>query len=129
MSEDGDVLMNTGALDDAGSGLEDRDGLNVMKQAIARIASDRSMFGDVPNAEAASAALESAALTLLTELERAGVGVRDIAAGAHTASGIAVDADGEARGALTAGGYDPFLSFEARLNDQPGPYVHPGAGD
>ncbi|WP_052851279.1 hypothetical protein [Streptomyces avicenniae] len=91
------VTMNIGGLNGAEDGAGRRDGLASMKQSFAQIASAREMFGDVPNAARASAALEAAALSMLRELERAGVTVEDIRTSAATAAGIGLDTDEDAR--------------------------------
>ncbi|WP_103529163.1 hypothetical protein [Streptomyces sp. SM12] len=111
------ITLDPEALDGAESDLSGRNGLYGMKAAFAGVASSRAMFGDVPNAEAASAALESAAHSLIEQIERAGGSIESIAADAGTAAGIARGTDAEAHRVLT---YEEHLalSFEGRINDQ-----------
>ncbi|MDT0305674.1 hypothetical protein RM780_01680 [Streptomyces sp. DSM 44917] len=110
------VTMNIGALRGAQRGAGDRDGLAAMKASFASIASDLGMFGDVPNAPAASAALERAARDMLRELERAGHTVLDIRDSAAAAAGIGEDADEEARGRLTAVQVDAIRAFTSAVD-------------
>ena len=95
------VTMNFGALGGVEKGAGKRDGLAGMRASFAQIASDPAMFGDVPNAGAASAALERAALNLLVQLERAGRTVENIRKSAAKAAGIGEEADADARRVLS----------------------------
>lgn len=87
------VSMNIGALRNAEGGAGGREGLAGMKASFAEIASDVAMFGQVPNAAQAAAALRSAATAMLQELERAGQGIDDIRRSAAAAAGIGEDTD------------------------------------
>ena len=94
------VTMNPGGLRDAERGAAEREGLAGMRARFVEIASNRAIFGDVPNAEQAAAALRTAVLTMLRELEQAGRDVEDIRRSAATAAVIADDSDAEAKRAL-----------------------------
>ena len=96
------VTMNIGGLRDVEGGAAERDGLARMKANFAAIASGTAMFGNVPNAAKASAALRSAAHSMLTELARAGQNVEDIRRSAAAAAGIGEEADTEAKRTLSA---------------------------
>ncbi|MEV1007536.1 hypothetical protein [Streptomyces sp. NPDC049881] len=93
--------LNIGGFNGAEDGTGRRDGLASMKQSFAQIASAREMFGSVPNAERAAAALEAAALSMLRELERAGVTVEDIKTSAANAAEIGLDTDEASRQTLS----------------------------
>ncbi|MFR9722234.1 hypothetical protein ACL02R_02525 [Streptomyces sp. MS19] len=93
--------LNIGGFNGAEDGTGRRDGLASMKQSFAQIASAREMFGSVPNAERAAAALETAALSMLRELERAGVTVEDIKTSAANAARIGLDTDEASRQTLS----------------------------
>jgi hypothetical protein len=120
------VIMNIGALRDAESGTADRRGLAAMKAAFAGIASDPAMFGEVPNAGQAAAALEQAAQTMLAELEGAGQSVEDITASAAAAARIGLDSDNAARQALSSVVVEAVNSFELRMTDAGRPGVGEG---
>lgn len=150
---DEDVYMNTEALDGAEGALNERGGLSSMKEKFAGIASPAAMFGDVPNGAQAAAALESAAASMLTQLESAGISVGEIAASAGTASAIAVEADAAATESLRIGPHDgwsegvadgsnpdivnehdkfddpnfvdPMAAFDERMSYEPPPAVIP----
>ncbi|RKN45615.1 hypothetical protein [Streptomyces hoynatensis] len=96
------VTMNIGALQRLGQEAGARNGLAGMKSTFAAIASDPAMFGQVPHAHAASAALKAAAQSMLTELARAGHTVEDIKNSANRAAVIGQDSDAHARSALSA---------------------------
>ncbi|WP_147472898.1 hypothetical protein [Streptomyces triticirhizae] len=93
--------MNIGGLRNAEEGAGERDQLARLKANFALVASNTAMFGDVPNADRAATALRSAALAMLTELERAGHTVEDIRNSAATAAGIGEGADAAARRTLS----------------------------
>lgn len=140
---DDDVCMNTEALDEAECALDERGGLAAMKAQFAQVATPAGMFGDVPNGAQAAAALESAAGSMLEQLQAAGISVEAIAASAGTASAIAVETDAAATEALRIGPHegwretaegggvreedkfddplfiDPMEAFEERMDPEP----------
>lgn len=99
----GDEPLNSQDAGSAGDGLSERGELAAMKESFAEIASARAMFGNVPNGERAAAALESAAMSLLNELEASGTTVRDIQNDAWDVANLADEADGEANAAVLRG--------------------------
>ncbi|UED83392.1 hypothetical protein [Streptomyces profundus] len=120
------VTMNIGGLRNAEEGAGDRDRLARMRANFADIASTPAMFGIVPNAEQASAALRSAAASLLQELERAGHTVDDIRRSAATAAGIGEGADAEARRTLSreqAASVGALLAIDLTRPPTPPPVV------
>ncbi|MCZ7413899.1 hypothetical protein [Streptomyces sp. WMMC897] len=74
----------------------DLDGLGQMRKRFVEIASVDGVFGDVANGTTAESALAGAADAMLTELERAGISVDNIAGNAGTAGEIADMTDEEA---------------------------------
>jgi hypothetical protein len=133
--DEDDIRMNVEALDDAESGLSERGGLSGMKAKFAQIASPAGMFGEVPNGAVATAALESAAQSMLEQLESAGISVDAIAGSAGSASAIALETDAASTEILRIGPHegwsdsgaveeekfddpqfvDPMAAFEERM--------------
>jgi hypothetical protein len=115
-----DVYMNPEALDTAEGALDGRAGLAAMKSRFAGIATPGAMFGEVPNGQAAEAALTSAAHSMLEQLERAGISVEDIAASAGVASAIAIDSDQASTEVLRIG---PHQGWRAEVEDATNPDI------
>ncbi|RKN10977.1 hypothetical protein [Streptomyces radicis] len=93
--------LNAQDAGNAQGGLADRRELAAMKESFAGIASARGLFGQVPGGDAAAAALESAALGLLDELEKSGTTVRDIMSDSGRVAELADEADEGAGASLT----------------------------
>ncbi|TDC78959.1 hypothetical protein [Streptomyces hainanensis] len=111
------TTLNIGALNGAERGASDRDGLVAMRTSFAQIASDVTMFGDVPNAAKASAALETAARAMLRELQRSGRTVDDIRLSAAEAAGIGEDTDAAAEAELGKVPLKDATSFDDRMEE------------
>ncbi|MFW6725079.1 hypothetical protein ACHZ98_34085 [Streptomyces sp. MAR4 CNY-716] len=105
------VTMNIKALDTAGNRAAP-DGFRAMVQQFANIASDETMFGQVPNAGAAAQALRGAALVMLRELSNAGQDVDDIRQSARAAAGIGRGSDEAATNALVRARADALHRFD-----------------
>ncbi|NJQ15716.1 hypothetical protein [Streptomyces bohaiensis] len=91
--DDGEVILPHAACSEAQTSLNSRGELGSVKERFAQIASAQGLFGDVPGGEAASAALERAALSMLEQLHLAGVCVQEIAESAGAAAAIATGTD------------------------------------
>lgn len=109
------VFMNIDALRRAEGAAGQRNGLEGMKTRFAEIASDRAMFGQVPNADKAAAALQAAARAMLQELERAGMGVEDIRRSAAAAANIGRGSDEAARTVLSKAQAENVGLFNRRM--------------
>lgn len=91
--DDGEVVLPHAACSEAQARLDSRRQLGSVKEQFAQIASADGLFGEVPGGEAASAALERAALSMLEQLQVAGVCVHEIAESAGAAAAIATGTD------------------------------------
>ncbi|NJP68076.1 hypothetical protein [Streptomyces spiramenti] len=91
--DDGEVVLPHAACSEAQASLHGRGQLGSVKEQFAQIASADGLFGEVPGGEAASAALERAALSMLEQLQLAGVCVHEIAESAGAAAAIATGTD------------------------------------
>ncbi|MCX2968561.1 hypothetical protein WDH52_11435 [Streptomyces sp. TRM70308] len=92
---DGTEHHNADQLHDTQRGAASLAGLSAMQERFVEIASVEGVFGTVANGAQAEAALAEAAAGLLTELERAGISVENIAGNAGTAAQIAELTDEE----------------------------------
>jgi hypothetical protein len=109
------TLMNFDGLRAAESGAGRKAGLPEMRARFAETASDPGMFGEVPNADRAAAALETAALTMLAELERAGISVDDISRSAAAAADTGESHEATARRTLTNAHDAAYSTFVDRM--------------
>ncbi|SOD64234.1 hypothetical protein SAMN06297387_11594 [Streptomyces zhaozhouensis] len=116
---DGDVDLNPDAMRDAESAAGGSGELGAMREKFIGIASARGLFGSVPGGAEAEGALESAARTMLTELEAAGLTVGDIQASAGEAAGIADETDAAA-GQRLAGAQEAVGYFDGLMNSGEG---------
>jgi hypothetical protein len=121
------VIMNNRLLHETQNSTAALDGLAGMRAAFAQTASDPAMFGDVPNADVASAALEQAALTMLNELQAAGLSVEDIARSAGEAAGIGEASDAAAHQELSNAQREAE-ALDLTLDTRSGAAPPPGAG-
>ncbi|WP_129842966.1 hypothetical protein [Streptomyces sp. RFCAC02] len=129
------TILNIGGLNDAGDGVDKREKLAAMKEKFFEIASTREMFGDVPNADLASAALERAAAAMLRELEATGQTLGEIRLDVVNAAGIGENGDEEAHAVLNrtqvrdVKQLDNLLTeaeYDAAGDTPPGPQYAPG---
>lgn len=118
--------MDGEALDYGAQRLELLDGLCGTRQSLVDIASSPGMFGQVPGADVAAAALATAADSLVEGLEQAGVSIDGIVNDALTAAREAAEADQAVReNMLPPADQDPHAlppmsPLEQRMADQPG---------
>lgn len=117
-----DEPLNAQDAGNTGASLSERGELATMKESFAEIASARAMFGTVPGGEAAAAALEAAALSLLTELQASGLTVRDIQNDAMDVADLADETDDAAHAAMLRG-YQENLADLGRELDHRDPSV------
>ncbi|WP_062214266.1 hypothetical protein [Streptomyces sp. NBRC 109706] len=120
---DPDVELNPEAMRDAESAADGSGELAAMREKFIDIAAARGLFGSVPGGAEAETALETAARTMLQELERAGTSVADISASAGEAARIADETDAYAHLRLTtaqeaAGYFDGLMTASERGGGQ-----------
>jgi hypothetical protein len=126
------VTMNMGALQRAAQNVADRDQLAAMRELLPRIAADREMFGQVPNADRAAAALDAAARAMVRELSRAKGGLQRIKEDAVEAKNIGDETDADVEQTTREGHAAAYETFNDLMNyyepSWPEPTAPPGGG-
>ncbi|WP_129837663.1 hypothetical protein [Streptomyces sp. RFCAC02] len=125
MAETGALDLNPGAARRAGDHARASDRLAAMREAFIDVAGARGLFGRVPGGDRAEQALTSAATTMLDELDRTGLTVKDISDSAYRMAEIADETDRAAHSRLVTAGEAVQYMYAAVGGSQPSPPSDP----